>query len=206
MKSPLLPCAIVLRAVLFGAVVAVMPATSALAESLPRKDLMVVLRETSDSDNGFNVSTRPVTPPLTGQAVRVRNGEKATLRMGRSMSVRWEDSVAGFGGRNVSGGGVQYGRTTLQAGQSITVQPRWTGGNNPVVVSVEIQTSSVAQADARVGSDLPTQVHGETMTTVSAPMGQWVTLAADEPEDTGVLSSDSAGRPRRLLQLRVFDR
>ena len=191
------------HAALLGALAAALPAN---AETLPRKDLMVVLREVSDSDNGFNVSTRPTTPPLMGQTVRVRNGEKATLRMGRSMSVRWEDSVGGFSGRGASGGGVTYGRTTLQSGQSITVQPRWTGGNNPVTVSVEIQTSSVAQPDARVGSDLPTQVQGETVTTVSAPMGQWVTLAADEPEDTGTISSDSAGRPRRLLQLRVFDR
>ncbi len=190
---------------LLGSLTLALPA-QAQKNQLPAKDLMVVLRETTDSDNGFNISTRPSTPPLTGQVVRVRNGEKATLRVGRSMSVRWEESVSGFSGRNASGGGVSYGRTTLQSGQSITVQPRWTGGNNPVTVSVEILTSSVAQPDARVGSDLPTQVHGETVTTVSAPMGQWVTLAADEPEDTGVISSDSAGRPRRLLQLRVFDR
>lgn len=190
---------------LLGAAALALPA-QAQKNPLPAKDLMVVLRETTDADNGFNVSTRPSTPPLNGQVVRVRNGEKATLRVGRSMSVRWEESVGGFTGRNASGGGVTYGRTTLQSGQSITVQPRWTGGNNPVTVSVEILTSSVAQPDARVGSDLPTQVHGETVTTVSAPMGQWVTLAADEPEDTGVISSDSAGRPRRLLQLRVFDR
>lgn len=190
---------------LLGTLALALPA-QAQKNPLPAKDLMVVLRETTDADNGFNVSTRPATPPLNGQVVRVRNGEKATLRVGRSMSVRWEESVGGFTGRNASGGGVTYGRTTLQSGQSITVQPRWTGGNNPVTVSVEILTSSVAQPDARVGSDLPTQVHGETVTTVSAPMGQWVTLAADEPEDTGVISSDSAGRPRRLLQLRVFDR
>jgi len=175
---------------------------SAFAE-LPRHDLIVELRQIEDQA-GYVVSTQPRTPALAPQQVQVRNGEKAVLRMGQSMPVKWTQSVAVQSGRT-EGAGVSYGLTWMQAGQSFTVTPRWPGGKQSVVLQVEVQSASV---DASTGAELPTQQRSELATTLSAPLGQWVTLASTggEQQQKGVYSSRAAADSRQLIQVRVSAR
>jgi hypothetical protein len=68
-------------------------------------------------------------------------------------------------------------------------------------VEVEVQS---ARVEARTGAELPAQQRSQLATTVSAPLGQWVTIAiTGSSPQPGVYSSEAANEPRRLLQLRV---
>ena len=90
----------------------------------------------------------------------------------------------------------------MQAGQGMTVKPRWPGGRQWVTVEIEVQSASVSP---RTGTELPHQLRSETVTTVTAPMGQWVTIAASgSASQRGTYGSDAAPEARRLLQIRVL--
>jgi type II secretory pathway component GspD/PulD (secretin) len=157
-------------------------------------------------------------PLLAPQQVQVRNGAKATLSLGKTIPVQWVQSVstrnesltASSGGSSAPsvsassrGGRVQQAVTWLDASQNLTVQPRWPGGKLPVTLEVEVQSSSV---EARTGAELPTQSRSQVVTTVSAPLGQWVTIASTGGSSAprGVYGSEVAVETRRLLQLRVL--
>jgi hypothetical protein len=182
----------------------------ALAD-LPKRDLVVELRQVEEVDNsGYSVSTQPRHPLMAEQHVQVRNGEKASLRIGKSMPLQWVQSVAaqsaslaasGASARS-SGGAVNNAMTWMVDGQSIKVYPRWPGGLQPVVVEVEMQSASV---DERIGTELADQSHQQVATTVSLPLGQWVTIAVtgSRPQ-SGVYGSDATSNNRRLLQMRVL--
>jgi hypothetical protein len=90
----------------------------------------------------------------------------------------------------------------MDAGQSLKVKPRWPGGQQPVVVEVDMQSSSVGD---RIGAELPEQSRSQVATTVSALLGQWVTIAAtgSRPQ-LGVYGSDASSNTRLLLQIRVL--
>ncbi|WP_157900238.1 hypothetical protein [Rhodoferax koreensis] len=164
-----------------------------------RGDLTVELRQI-DEQAGYVVGTRPRTPPLAPQQVQVRNGEKAVLRMGQSLPVKWTQSVS-QGGYN-EGAGVSYGLVWMEAGQGFTVTPRWPGGKQPVSLQIDVTSASV---DASTGAELPNQQRSQFSTTVSAPLGQWVTLASTggEQAQKGVYSSRAAANVRQLIQVRV---
>lgn len=170
----------------------------ALAE-LPRRDLTVELRQIEDQP-GYVVSTQPRTPALAPQQVQVRNGEKAVLRMAQSLPVKWTQSVS-QGGRNV-GAGVSYGLVWMEAGQGFTVTPRWPGGKQAASLQIEVTTASV---DASTGAELPNQQRGQVSTTVSAPLGLWVTIASTggEAAQPGVYSSRAVADTKQLIQVRV---
>lgn len=181
---------------------------SAWAE-LPRRDLLVELRQVEEGSAGYVVSTQSQAALLAPQQVQVRNGAKASLRLGQSMPMQWVQSVvaqaATLAASGVSAssqtGGVTQAVTWMQAGQSLAVQPRWPGGKQPVTVEVEVQS---ARVEARTGPELPNQSHSQLVTTVSAPLGQWVTIASTGGgPQRGVYGSEAAAEARRLLQLRV---
>jgi hypothetical protein len=174
-------------------------ATAARAE-LPRRDLSVELRQV-EAQAGTTYSTAPRTPALTPQMVQVKNGEKATLRMGQAMPVKWLQSAAVQSGRT-DGAAVSYGLVWMEAGQAFSVTPRWPGGRQPVAVQIEVTSASV---DASTGAELPNQQRSQLSTTVSAPLGEWVTVAASggEVAQKGVYTSRAAGDIRQLIQLRV---
>lgn len=89
-----------------------------------------------------------------------------------------------------SGGSVTNAVTWMDAGQSLEVKPRWLGGQHPVVVEVDMKSASVGD---RTGAELPEQSRSQVVTTVSAPLGQWVTIAAtgSRPQP-GVYGSDAS--------------
>lgn len=179
-----------------------------LAE-LPKCDLMVELRQVEDT-GGVTVSTPSREPTLAPQQIRVRNGAKASLRLGQSLPMQWVQSAvaqsaslaASGATASSSGGGVVNAVTWMDAGQSLTVQPRWPGGKQAVMVVIEVQAATVGE---RVGADLPTQSNSQLATTVSAPLGQWVTIATTgRSAQRGDYSSEAAAESRRLMQLRVL--
>ncbi len=182
----------------------------AAASALPKRDLTVELRQVEDTDtSGYSASTRPSRPALVPQQVLVRNGEKANLRISQSLPLQWVQSVQSNNSTltvpgasaNSSGGGVSNALVWMDAGQSITVTPRWPGGKQPATVEVEVQTSAVEE---RVGSDLPAQSRSQWATTVTAPLGYWVVIATTgRAPVAGSYSSAPSQDVRRLLQIRV---
>ncbi|SDO31338.1 type II and III secretion system protein [Rhodoferax sp. OV413] len=179
---------------------------------LPARDLIVELRQVDDG-GGYTASTQPSAAPVAPQQVHVRNGEAATLSMGQNMPIRWVQSVggqssqrtSGAGSASSSGGGVSYGMVWMQSGQSLRVQPRWPGGKQAVAVQIDLQAASVAAPTGN--AELPSQERSQLSTTVSAPLGQWVTVAASGGQAVaGSYSSEAAVEARRLVQIRVSAR
>ncbi|MEO8732280.1 MAG: hypothetical protein ABI410_23285 [Rhodoferax sp.] len=173
----------------------------ALAQ-LPQRNLAVEVRQITEPD-GNTVSTQPAATPLAAQRILVRNGEKATLTLGQNVPIRFVQSVSS-GGR--SGDGVSYGMVWMQAGQSMVVQPRWPGGDQPVLVSIDVQASSLQAPSGN--AELPSQARSQLATTVSAALGQWVTVAATGggQAQAGSYSSEAAADTRQLVQIRVLPR
>ncbi len=177
---------------------------------LPPRDLSVELRQIEEAAvGGYAVGTRPQAALLVPQQMLVRNGSKASFSLGQSIPLQWVQSVASHTstlsvtGADASsrGGSVTQALTWMDAGQSLAVKPRWPGGKQPVTLEVELQS---AQMEPRPGAELPAQARSQVVTTVGAPLGQWVTIATTgSSAPRGVYSSESAPEARRLLQLRV---
>lgn len=170
---------------------------------LPPRDLVVELRQIGES-NANTARTQPATAPFAAQRIQVRNGEKATLTMGQSVPIRFVQAVGGSDAQSGSGGGVSYGLVWMQAGQSMAVQPRWPGGSQPVKVDIDVQSSSLQAPTGN--AELPSQARSQLATTVSAPLGQWVTVAATGggQAQPGSYSSEAAADTRQLVQIRVL--
>nr|WP_315190751.1 hypothetical protein [uncultured Albidiferax sp.] len=184
------------RTLLAGAALAL--SISALAQ-LPQRNLVVELRQVSEPD-GNTVSTQPSAAPLATQRIQVRNGEKAVLTMGQNVPIRFVQSV----GAGRDGSGVSYGMVWMQAGQSMAVQPRWPGGGQPVKIDIDVQSSSVQAPSG--ATELPSQARSQLATSVNAPLGQWITVAATGGGQTppGSYSSEAAADTRQLVQIRVL--
>lgn len=185
--------------------------TSLIAQAqLPARDLVVELRQLDEGVAGYSVSTQPREARMAPQRLQVRNGTKAVFSMTQSVPFQWVQSAfAQSVTRNASAasassrsGGVSHAVTWMDSGQKITVLPRWSGGQQPVTVEVEVQGAAIQQ---RNGAELPAQTRSLLVTTVTAPPGLWVTLATVGGSATasGVYSSESAADAHSLLQIRV---
>lgn len=188
---------------LFAGVLLLVTVLSAQAQ-LPRRDLAVEVRQVDSRDassaEASVVASQSRAAAWMAQKVVVRNGEKATLRFNVSMPMQWTQSIDLQSSGTNSGPGVTNATTWMDAGQSIVVTPRWTSAKQPVVVEIDILTASV---DARTGTELPNQLRSQTATTVSAPLGEWITIATEgTASPTGVYSS-TPEVSRRAVQLRV---
>jgi hypothetical protein len=186
-------------------------AISSVFAQLPKRDLSVELRQIEEAESaGYSAGTQSPQALLVSQQVNVRNGEKATLALGKSIPMLWVQSMtaqnaslaASGASASQSGGSITNALTWMDAGQSIKVLPRWTSAKQPVVVEIDVQTASVGD---RHGAELPDQTRSQTTTTVSVTPGQWVTIAASgNAPQRGVVSSDGGSEARRLLQIRVL--
>lgn len=189
------------------------PPAKAPAKAEPRRDLRVELRQVEEGGAGYGVGTQPRTPLLAPQQLQVRNGERATLRLGQSIPVQWVKSVESHtaalaaGGATASrqGGGVTQEVMWMDAGQSLSVRPHWPGGRQPVTLELEVQAAGVdPHAGVATGTPLPVQSRSQLVTTLTAPLGEWVTIASTgAAPQRGVYGSEAARDARRLLQLRV---
>jgi hypothetical protein len=179
---------------------------------LPKRDLAIEVRQVDSRDGNRSeasvVGTQSRAAALVAQKVVVRNGEKATLRFNVFMPVQWVQRIdsqafgpqTGASGQS-TGTGMTNAITWTDAGQSMVVTPRWTSAKQPVVVEIEILTAAV---DERTGTELPNQLRSQTATTVSAPLGEWVTIATEgQPGKAGVYSSAPSADVARMIQLRV---
>ncbi|NDD12846.1 MAG: hypothetical protein EB072_09400 [Betaproteobacteria bacterium] len=201
----------------------------ALAQN-PKVDLLVELRQIEEGSTGVGNTTWGTLQReqlLTPQRIQVRNGSKASMSLGQSVPVQWVQSVGGFtssqsftggdtsttvgtttntakGGSaqgSSKGGSVTNGLMMMDTGQRLVVHPTWGGGTQAVVVEVEVQS---ARLDTRPGADLPSQSRNELVTTVSAPVGHWVTIASTGASAVrGSYGSEGAETSRKLLQLRI---
>jgi hypothetical protein len=188
-------------------------AIQAVWAQLPKIDLTVELRQVEEAaSTGFIVSTKSSSALVLPQSIQVQNGEKASLNIGKTMTLQWVQSVqAQNASLSASGaiassnsGGVKHAITTMKSGQSIKVHPSWPGTNQMASVEVEVQTNTV---DAKNGSELPKQSNSEVTTTVSAPLGQWVTIASSgtiQNQQPGVYGTSALSDTKRLIQIRVL--
>lgn len=172
---------------------------------LPKRDLAIEVRQVDSRDGNRTqasvVGTQPRAATLVAQKVVVRNGEKATLRFNVSMPVQWTQRIDLQSSDVNSSTGVTNSVTWMDAGQSMVVTPRWTGVKQPVSVEIEILTAAV---EDRNGAELPSQMRSQTATTVSAPIGEWVTIATEgQASQAGVYTSAPSGAASRAIELRV---
>jgi Bacterial type II and III secretion system protein len=175
----------------------------AAAPPLPQRDLTVELRQVEEGREG-GASYRAgaqVEPSLPAIKLIVRNGEKAAIRMNVAMPMQWVQSAQAASKQ--SGAGVSHALQWFDAGQTMTVAPRWPGGNKPAVLELDVQQASLQTQSA---SELPGQRRTQVSTTVTAPLAEWVTVAATggSVQRQGSYSSASATDTRLLLQVRVL--
>jgi type II secretory pathway component GspD/PulD (secretin) len=138
---------------------------------------------------------------MKSMKIQVRNGEKGTMRFNQSVPMQWVESAQAASAQ--SGATVRQALVWFDAGQTLSVLPRWSGGSNAPVVELEVHQSGMQDG---MKADLPNQIHSRLASTVTAPLAQWVTVAASggSAPKQGSYSSDSSGQARRLLQLRVL--
>ena len=171
---------------------------------LPKRDLTIELRQIEEGrEDGVSYRAGPsdVAPLLIPQKIQVRNGEKGALRMNLSVPIQWVEAAQA--GSSQSGAGVKQALQWFDVGQTISVTPRWAGGNRDTAVEVEVQQADMA---TRSNADMPSQSRSQFSSTVTAPLAQWVTIAATGPAPArqGSYSSAGSGEARRLLQIRVM--
>jgi hypothetical protein len=170
---------------------------------LPKRDLTVELRQVEQGREGGIVyrAGAQSEPPLSATKLVVRNGERASIRTHISMPMQWVQSAQAASSQ--SGAGVSQALQWFDAGQSMTVQVRWPGGSKDAVLELEVQQASV---QAQSNAELPGQGRTRVSTTVTAPLAQWVTVAATggSAPSQGSYSSTAAVDARLLLQVRVL--
>ncbi|MFY8043721.1 MAG: hypothetical protein ACOVOD_12440, partial [Rhodoferax sp.] len=171
---------------------------------LPKRDLTIELRQIEEGrEDGVSYRAGPsdVVPLLIPQKIQVRNGEKGALRMNLSVPIQWVEAAQA--GSSQSGAGVKQALQWFDVGQTISVTPRWAGGNRDAAVEVEVQQADMA---TRGNADMPSQSRSQFSSTVTAPLAQWVTIAAtgSAPARQGSYSSAGGSEVRRLLQIRVM--
>lgn len=141
--------------------------------------------------------------------VRVRNGEPAHWRLQWVQPLQWTTSMQAqtlqmhtdAGTATGAGGALTQGLYLVQSGQELRVTPIATATRAAVRLDVEVRSQ---QTDARLAQELPSSHSQVLSTTVTATVGQWVTLASSgAPSPRGTYRSDAAQRERWLLQIQV---
>jgi hypothetical protein len=171
----------------------------------PQRDLTVELRQVEDGvnqDASYRAGSNGAAALLPLQKIQVRNGQKGMLRFNQSTPVQWVEAAQAASAN--SGAGVKQALQWFDAGSSIVATPRWPGGKRPATVELEVQMADMA---AQPQANMPAQRRASFSSTVTAPLGQWVTIAASgdpEPPAGSYSSNTVAGAARRLLQIRVL--
>jgi len=191
-------------------------ATAASAK-LPVRNMTVELRVVAQTETAdVVVRTQPVQEhDLEIQKVFVMNGERAQVKLNRSMPLQWvktavsrtsSSTTAAGDVSSAQGKGVENAITWVDAGQGLAVQVRWPGGKQPAVVEVEVDTTA---AETPAGHPLPSQARSRFATTVAVPMGEWSTIAVTgrraAPAQPGVYSTRTVeADAAQLVQIRVL--
>ena len=189
------------------------PAMVTAQTSLPKRDLTVEFRQVEEGRESAGKSYSAgaaSTNTWEPQMVQVRNGERARLQLQDAIPMQWVESV-GTQNSSLSGGGasasttgasVKFALQWFDAGQSLTVTPRWPGGSKDAVLEIEVQRAS---AEPQTHGNLATQSRSTLSTTVTVQLAEWVTIAATgRTAASNTYSSAAATQVRRLLQVRVM--
>jgi len=128
------------------------------------------------------------------QRLLVLNGRSANILLGTSIPVRLLHSF-------VQNGIVRYGSGTVlvNAGSGFAARPFWRGGD-----SAELELAAVLSP--RSATSPPTD--SRVVTTLVAPLNEWVTVAQSEEDGTGSSAglfnnTQSASRSALTVQLRI---
>lgn len=170
----------------------------------PARNLCVELRESGATDRsaGWQIGSaeaRDARERPSSQRLCVRNGESASLALDVARPVQVWQMAPGVV-LPVALPSTQW----LHAGQRIELRPRWDGGNAPVSIELATHASRFDPHVAAGSSEPPQRAAADVRTTLSVPLGRWVTIAASnaaEPE-AGVVASSQA-LPARVVELRV---
>jgi hypothetical protein len=180
------------------------------AGALPQRDLLIDLREADASQAGAGApgwSVRSADalaarerPP---QQLRVRNGASGSVRLTVTRPLQvWQAAPGPLLQVPVPVPSTQW----IEAGQRLTVQPRWPGGREAVEVTLSLDSSQLDPGVAPGSAELPQRLETGVNTSVRAVLGEWVTLAAtgvDDSRQNVVSSGQAASAGQRILQLRV---
>lgn len=192
--------------------------------ALPAEDLIVQIRMVSDAELAADVATGDATKSAAQrglsvsssadesasartQEIRVRNGETASMSWSQALPIQWLQAAELRGGTTrAGGGGFVNGLVWLRAGQSLSVQPRWPGGRQPVRLDLRLEIERIGD---RRGQDVPSSSLQVSASTLSLSLGQWTTFAAtgtaEPPLDPATWSTQALRtRGRQLMQVRVL--
>ena len=137
------------------------------------------------------------------QQVLVLNGGRAGVRLGQMQPLQWYQVVWS----ESRGATLLPSTMMLEAGRGFTVHPRWPGGNAPVTVEIQTESTRIEDGTARTQGQ-PLREGGTVLTTVQVPLGEWVTIAstmdAQHTQERGTWSSaeDRTNRSS-VVQMRV---
>lgn len=193
------------------------PDLTANQAPLPMRNLQIEVRQVRDSSasrntlgaagtvrlqpgqSGGQVNIEAHSNQRTGsddvaQRLLVLNGRTANIMLGTSVPLRLLHSF-------VQNGIVRYGSGTVlvTAGSGFAARPLWRGGD-----SAELELAAVQSP--RSATSPPTD--SRVLTTLVAPLNEWVTVAQSDEEGTGSSSglfhnTQSAARSTLTVQLRI---
>lgn len=197
----------------------------AAAPGLPDVDLTVQVRVIGEAEWAAEAAARQAPhPPPQGleisssaqaslsariQEIRVHNGRSATVSWSQALPIQWLQAAqyrSRMGG--ATDGGIVNAWTWLRVGQSLSVQPRWSGGRDPVQVDLRIENQDI---DGSRGTDIPASGTQSWASTLSVPWDQWTTFATTgtaQPSSNGATWStqSSPAHGLQFMQLRVTRR
>jgi hypothetical protein len=131
------------------------------------------------------------------QRVLVLNGGRATLRLAQGLLV--DDTEVWW---TPWGPGAAVRSQWVELVNGMEVQPRWPGGDAPVLL--EIAAQSASRATPNSGQPLPPQAN--LFTTVQVPLGTWVEVARLQGRQATVSGGGfgaATSSRQRSLQVRV---
>jgi len=164
-------------------------------------------RSPDRSQQGLDISSAVQVPVSTRtQEIRVLNGQQAQVSWSQALPFQWLQAAQRRGpSGTATHGGIVNALTWLRAGQSLSVQPRWPGGRDPVRVDLRLETQDVGD---RRDAAVPTSGEQAWASTLSVPLGEWTTFAATgttrSPRNPSTWSTQSAdAQAQQWMQLRV---
>ena len=83
------------------------------------------------------------------------------------------------------------------------MQPHWPGGSKAAEVELELEQKDLVTSS---NADMPQQSHRRYNSTVTVPLGQWVTISSSgEVPKAGLYSTSSQKKTgRQALQIRIL--
>ncbi|OOG48420.1 hypothetical protein [Polaromonas sp. A23] len=131
------------------------------------------------------------------QRLLVLNGRSANIMAGNSVPLRLLHSF-------VQNGIVRYGSGTVlvNAGSGFSATPLWRGGDSAELELAAVQSTRLTASPATPPTD------SRVVTTLVAPLNEWVTVAQSDEDSSGSSSglfnnTQSASRTALTVQLRI---